>query len=435
MYKNQINEAFDLKPFEAERPEETLYGLPREVFFCKRCVISNQRPNSAVETKHTRASQKQTIAFDGEGVCDACRVRDRKAGIDWAQREKELMDLCDRHRSKDGSYDCMVPGSGGKDSFYQAHILKYKYGMHPLTITWAPHLYTDWGRRNHDRWIHAGFDNVLITPNGMVHRLLTRLAVENIFHPFQPFILGQKGLAPKLAAMYNIPLVFYGEDEAEYGNPIADTQTAIRSYKYFAEQDDSDIYLGGTSVADLKDKFGLTRHDLIPYMPINPAVLTEKKIEVHYLGYYLKWHPQGAYYYAVEHGGFEASPERTPGTYSKYNSIDDKIDDFHYYTTFIKFGIGRATYDAAQEIRSGDITRDEGVALVKRFDGEFPARFADEIFRYLSIPAEQYPEASKMFEQPVMDRAYFDALANRFRSPHIWRWQDGAWRLRATVFG
>ena len=115
---------------------------------------------------------------------------------------------------------------------------------------------------------------------------------------------------------------------------------------------------------------------------------------MHYLGYYLKWHPQSCYYYAVEHGGFQASPERTPGTYSKYNSIDDRIDDFHYYTTFIKFGIGRATYDAAQEIRSGDIDRDEGVALVKRFDGEFPERFADEIFRYLSIPEKEFPQAS-----------------------------------------
>jgi hypothetical protein len=88
----------------------------------------------------------------------------------------------------------------------------------------------------------------------------------------------------------------------------------------------------------------------------------------------------------VEHGGFEAAPERTPGTYSKYNSIDDKIDDLHYWTTHVKFGIGRATYDAAQEIRSGEITREEGVALVHRFDGEWPARFEDELMAYLSIP-------------------------------------------------
>jgi len=157
-------------------------------------------------------------------------------------------------------------------------------------------------------------------------------------------------------------------------------------------------------------------------------------VEVHYLGYYLKWHPQSCYYYAVEHGGFQASPERTPGTYSKYNSIDDMIDDLHYYTTFIKFGIGRATYDAAQEIRSGDITREEGVALVKRFDGEFPERFIDQIFRYLSIDTNEFPKASTMFEKPNMDRSYFMKLADRFRSPHLWQQQHGEWKLRHTVW-
>ena len=130
-----------------------------------------------------------------------------------------------------------------------------------------------------------------------------------------------------------------------------------------------------------------------------------------------------------------ASPERTPGTYSKYNSIDDRIDDFHYYTTITKFGIGRATYDASQEIRSGDITRDEGVALVRRFDGEFPERFAEENFRYLSIPEKEFPVASKMFEQPVMDRKYFMMLADHFRSPHLWKFEGGEWRLRHTVGG
>ena len=64
---------------------------------------------------------------------------------------------------------------------------------------------------------------------------------------------------------------------------------------------------------------------------------------------------------------FKARPFRTQGTYSKYNSIDDKIDDLHYYTTYIKFGIGRATYDASQEIRNNHITREEGVALVNPF--------------------------------------------------------------------
>lgn len=413
----------------------TKYGLPQEVKFCKRCVISNQRPNSAVEYSHTKTSVKKTIHFDEDGICDACRFAEQKQGsIDWQERDRQLRDLCDRHRSTDGSYDCIVPGSGGKDSFYASHILRTKYGMHPLTVTWAPHIYTEWGWRNFQSWIHAGHDNLLMTPNGRVHRLLTRLAVDLLFHPFQAFMFGQKALAPKMALLHKIPLVFYGENEAEYGNPIGDTDTAKRDWSYFTAKDQSQVYLGGVSVPELKEEFGVEHQDLLPYLPANPDHIEDLGVEVHYLGYYLKWHPQSAYYYAVEHGGFEASPERTPGTYSKYNSIDDRIDDFHYYTTGAKFGLGRASYDAAQEIRSGDIDRDEGVALVKRFDHEFPERFAEEIFRYLSIPEKEFPEASRKFEQPIMDREYFDRLGDTFRSPHLWQWKDSSWQLRHAVW-
>ena len=426
-----------VEPSAFEGPAEQVevkYGLPRHVKFCQRCVISNQRPNSAVEYQHTKGSRKATIAFDDEGVCDACRFAAQKHGvIDWKDREDQLAALCDRFRSSSG-YDCLLPGSGGKDSFYASHVLKTRFNMHPLTVTWAPHVHTEWGWRNFQSWLHAGFDNYLMTPNGRVHRLLTRLAVENLFHPFQAFMFGQKALAPKMAALHDIPFVVYGENEAEYGNPIGDTTSAQRDWSYFTASDKSQIYLGGTSVQSLCADFGVEQQDLLPYLPADPALMARKQVEVHYLGYYLKWHPQSCYYYAVEHGGFEASPERTPGTYSKYNSIDDRIDDYHYYTTFIKFGIGRATYDAAQEIRSGDIDRAEGVALVRRYDGEFPERFFDEILRYLSIPPREFPQASKMFESPLMDRNYFMRLADTFRSPHLWRLESGQWKLRHTVF-
>tara|TARA_R110002072_G_scaffold1598_8_gene13685 strand:+ start:11022 stop:12326 length:1305 start_codon:yes stop_codon:yes gene_type:complete len=425
----------DLREFSEDvENSETKYGLPNEVKYCSSCVISNQRPNSSVEFQHTSDSKKSTINFDENGVCDAChQTRRKNTEIDWSDREQELKDLCDRFRSKNGEYDCLVPGSGGKDSFFAAHKLKYEYGMHPLTVTWAPHVYTDWGWKNFQSWLHAGFDNYLMTPNGKAHRLLTRLAVENLFHPFQPFILGQKNLAPKMAEMFKIPLVFYGENEAEYGNPIGDNSTAIRDYKYFSGLDKSEMFLGGVSLLELVEDFGLDEQDLIPYLPADPQKLSDNNTEVHYLGYYLKWHPQSCYYYSVEHGGFEASPERTPGTYSKYNSIDDRIDDFHYHTTRTKFGIGRATYDAAQEIRSGDITRDEGVALIRKFDHEFPERFAEEIFTYLSMSPKEFPRASEMFEEPMMNREYYDKLADTFRSPHLWQNVQGVWSIRHPI--
>ena len=422
----------DISKYQTESPGEALYGLPKEVHFCKSCVISNQRPSSTIEFKNDGTKGKATIGFDENNVCDACNVKGQKDKIDWKEREEKLRELCDKYRKNDGSYDCLVPGSGGKDSFMQAHLLKYKYGMHPLTCTWAPHIYTEWGWKNHQAWIHAGFDNILFTPNGRVHKLITRLAVENLLHPFQPFILGQKNLAPKIAERYDIQLIFYGENEAEYGNPKADMNSAKRSFEYFTSASEDEIFLGGASLTELRE-LGLEKNDWEAYLPINPEKIEEKKIEVHYLGYYEKWHPQSAYYYAIEHGGFQSAPERTAGTYSTYNSIDDRIDDFHYHTTWIKFGIGRATYDASQEIRSGDITREEGVALVNKYDGEFPERWADEIFEYLSISKEDFPKADAFFESLKFDRDYYDKLCDKFRSPHLWKYTDEGWKLRYVV--
>jgi len=438
-YRNSnelVNQIDDLSKFDNQKGKLSIkYGLPEKVSFCKRCVISNQRPNSEVEFRHTTNTSKKTIHFDEKGICDACITTQKKQNeIDWSYREEQLLDLCNRYRKDGLTYDCLVPGSGGKDSFYAAHVLKHKYGMTPLTVTWAPHMYTDWGWRNYQAWVGAGFDNYLMTPNGRTHRLLTRLAVENLFHPFQPFMLGQKALAPKMAVLFDISLVFYGENEAEYGNPIKDAESARRDWSYFAGDDLSNIYLGGVNIQELNEELGVCQADLSPYLPISPDVIEDKGVDVHYLGYYLPWHPQGAYYYAVENGGFQASPERTPGTYSKYNSIDDKIDDIHYYTTFVKFGIGRATYDAAQEIRNNEITREEGISLVKKYDGEFPDRFADEIFQYLSIPHNEYPAASQRFEQQQMDREYFDDLADKFRSPHLWKREGESWCLRHAVW-
>ena len=122
-------------------------------------------------------------------------------------------------------------------------------------------------------------------------------------------------------------------------------------------------------------------------------------------------------------------------TYSKYNSIDDKIDDFHYYTTFIKFGIGRATYDASQEVRSGDIDRDEAIALIKKFDGEYPDRFEKEVFNYLSITEREFgKEISSKFDFPIMNRSIFMETCDKFRSPHIWKFSNGDWILRNRIF-
>ncbi len=396
----------------------TLYGLPSKVKFCKKCVVSNQRPSTVVETASSIKNQrKPTIEFDDKGVCSACRFAEKKKSIDWEQRDFELKKLCDKYRSRNGNYDCIVPGSGGKDSVFTAHILKAKYNMNPLTVTWAPHLFTEIGWKNLQSWINSGFDNFLHTPNGRVHRKLTKLAFENIYHPFQSFIIGQKLIGPRFSVFYKVPLVFYGENQAEYGNNIKENDSPLMKKEFFLRSSNLDkLFLSGLSVEQLVKDHHFSVNDLNPYLPIERNLLEKNNTEIHYLGYYIKWDPQECYYYSAEKCGFESNVERTEGTYSKYSSIDDVLDYLHWYTTFIKFGIGHATHDASQEIRNDKINREEAVSLVRKYDGELPKSMMDKILNYLDINQER-----------------FDILTDKSRSPHLWEKNDNCWKLKFQV--
>ena len=140
-------------------------------------------------------------------------------------------------------------------------------------------------------------------------------------------------------------------------------------------------------------------------------------IQMHWLSYYKKWIPQENYYYAAKKTGFRPNPEgRSEGTYSKYASLDDKTDGFHFYMSYIKFGLGRATSDAAHEIRDGHLSRNEGASLVRRYDGEFPQKHFKEFLEYLGI-------AENKFWQ----------IVNSYRPKHIWGQKNGKWYLKHQI--
>ena len=122
---------------------KTLNNLPKKVIFCKKCVISNQRPQSHVEFLHDKKKiGAKYLQMENDGICSPCKVWKINNSMNWSKRNKELLKLLDKHRKGNGEYDCLVPGSGGKDSAFVTHLLKFKYGMNPLTCTWPPILYT-----------------------------------------------------------------------------------------------------------------------------------------------------------------------------------------------------------------------------------------------------------------------------------------------------
>lgn len=388
------------------------------MFFCKRCVISNLRPTSTLEGHHSKGEKKPTTNFV-DGICDACIWAEKKnSAIDWDKREKELKKTCDRFRKNNGDYDVIVPASGGKDSIYVAHILKDKYGMNPLTVTWAPNLPTEIGKQNHYNMVRSGFTNLMISPDGEVHRKLTTFAFKNLGHPFQPFIFGQRSVGPKVAILYDVKLVFYGENVAEYGNNIEDNYFPTMKPELFTcyDTDDENTLLGGISVKDLKEQHGFKRADFIDYKSPNLNEVLEKGIEVHYMSYYRKWVPQENYYYAIKNSLFQPSPTRSQGSYSKYSGVDDKLEWLHYYMMYIKFGMGRATADAAQEIRSDKISRDEAINLVRLYDGEFPEIFLQDFLDYFSMKQED-----------------FFSIIDGFRQKHLWDYIGEKWVLKHQI--
>jgi len=202
-----------------------------------------------------------------------------------------------------------------------------------------------------------------------------------------------------------------------YEQGIDENETPKMDKKFFSINDSNKMILGGLKIDEIIKKYKFNLREFSPYIPPSIKEIEQAGIEQQFLGYYVKWDPQECYYYATENTGFKSNTERTEGTYSKYSGIDDKTDPFHYYTTFIKFGIGRATYDAAQEIRNDKITREEGIVLVKKYDSEFPRKYFKEFLKYIDLNEDKFWE-----------------ILDTFRSPHLWSKNDkDEWILKETI--
>ena len=288
-------------------------------------------------------------------------------------------------------------------------------------VTWSPFKYTEIGFKNFENFVDSGFLTLNAFGNGVLNKKLSRLCFEEIGDNFTPFAMGQHSFSYHIADKFKIKAVFYGEAaEAEYGG---DPKLQLSKGGEQSLADNTDLYWKGNTIRKLinfgkKNKkyfsdVNVKDPDLNFYEP--PSKIN-KNIKMYFMGYFFNWKPQENYYYASENTKFKPNPERSEGTYSKYASLDDKMDGLHYFLMFIKFGIGRATSDAAHEIRDGLITRQDGINLVEKYDSEFPIKYFEETLDYLGINEKEFNE-----------------VIDSFRQKHIWKKTNGEWKLRHTV--
>jgi hypothetical protein len=220
--------------------------------------------------------------------------------------------------------------------------------------------------------------------------------------------------------MIKIPLIIYGENPAEYGNRHENI-TEDMNREWFTCSDPHKVFIAGYPVQELKKNLEFTDAQLEPYIPLTEKKFDDAKLKYISFSHYHEWHPQKNYYFTIENSeNFQTSAERTVGTYTTNASLDDKVDDLHYYTSYIKFGLGRVHYDVAQEIRMGDITYEEGKELISKYNGEYPDRWFEDLKQYLSINPNKHPNIRKLIENPTFNKEIFNKLCDKYRSPHLW---------------
>jgi len=373
---------------------------------CKKCVMPDTRPR---------------IVFDEEGVCNACRFAEMRKKVNWAEMKKKFEAICDKYRSREGKWDCIIPASGGKDSSLIAYKMKYEYDMHPLTVTFAPVLYTDAGSKNIESMRRAGIDNLVMYPNrGVLSKLCRKMFIE-FGDPFIPWVIGVYSFPLRVAINYRIPLVVYAEPgEAMYGGStkVSKEEVTEETLRATVKTGDAKDWKQPENWTELFPKGEITKNDLGPYLLPTQKELDGANVKAIYFAYYHPWGAYQNYQFVKKHIGFNTLGSRMLGTYQDYSSIDDKIDGLYMYLMYLKFGFARCTKDACKDVRDGRLARSKAVELVKKYDGEFPYTGAElkEILDFLQ-----------------MDKKELFRVLEKFRNKELFEKVNGRWRLKHPI--
>jgi N-acetyl sugar amidotransferase len=355
-------------------------------------------------------STRPRIGFDEQGRCNACVWMETKKTLDWASRERQLHALLDKYRGK-GTFDCLVPVSGGKDGSYVAYNLKHKYGMNPLALTVTPALPLPLGDHNLRAFVESGYNHLSINPAHEAMRQLNRLGLVEMGFPYYGWLIAIQAGVVRMANTMGIGLIFYGEDgEVEYGGTTETGRNPIYDVQYMKR-----IYLEG-GYDKVLDASGLSDHDLHFFRFPSDEQLARSPIEITHWSYFENWDPYRNYLVAKEHCGLQEAESNNAGTFTNFAQNDQALYALHTYLMYLKFGFGRANQDASIEVRRGAMDRAQALNLVRLYDGQYPHDYLETYLQYYQ-----------------MTKIEFDAALDRWANKELFEKVDGYWTPKFTV--
>ncbi|MBO83356.1 MAG: flagellin modification protein, PseA [Actinobacteria bacterium] len=348
--------------------------------YCKKCLFPDTKPE---------------LSFDVNGVCDACNYADKKEKINWEQRKNELHEILEKYRNKEQTnYDCVVPVSGGKDSSFQTYYIKKECGLNPLVVNFHPRDFTEIGRKNIEVLKELGVDCIEFSANPVTYKKLSKFGLTELGDSAWPEHIGLFTIPVKIAVAYKIPLLIWGENpQLEYGGPAA-----VSSSQYLDKEWNEKH--GGYFLDKIKPenmlKYGFEKKDLLPYFYPTDEEIKSIGITGIFLGYFIKWDARKQLEIVKKHG-FNVLDTNNEGTYTNYENLDTKHVSMHDYFKFLKFGYGRATDHACIDIRNKRLRRDEGLELVKKFEGKIPKKYYNEFLQDYSLTEKEFLEICEKF--------------------------------------
>lgn len=370
-----------------------------KVVYCKKCVYPS---SSAVP-----------LAFDEHGLCSGCRTSGQSQKIDWKEREKIFKKLVEEYRNKDRlGYDCIIPVSGGKDSYFQTHIIKTVCGLNPLLVTYHGNNYTPTGMKNLINMREVfNIDHIFFTPSIATLQKLNRLGMRIMGDMNWHAHAGIFTYPIRVAVETKTPLMIWGE----HGFMDLGGMHSYNDFVEFTYRFRHEHALRGYEWHDfikLAPKFGekLTKQELIPWLYPSDEEITKIGVRGIYIANYFKWDANKHGPMMIKRYGFKEAETPFERTYRRMSNLDDMHENgIHDYMKFVKFGYGRASDHASKDIRAGLMTRDQAIKIVQKMDHIK----SNDLYRWLNYVGWTEKE--------------FDRVADTYRDSRVWWIKDGQW--------